>query len=170
MGAHPAAFKFVTTEKPTPVSFANEAFYSVNAFKLINSEKRETLVRYRIIPDAGQSYVDKEALTQKSGEFLFDELPKHIQEKGKISFTVKAQIAEEGDVTDDATVRWPEERKLVELGKVELDKLVPESEKEQKYIIFDPIPRVDGIESSADPLLEVRAALYLLSGRQRRDA
>jgi catalase len=41
---------------------------------------------------------------------------------------------------------------------------------QQKHIIFDPIPRVDGIEPSADPLLELRAAIYLLSGRRRRAA
>jgi catalase len=41
---------------------------------------------------------------------------------------------------------------------------------EQKRIIFDPIPRVDGIDPSADPLLELRAAIYLLSGRRRRAA
>ena len=41
---------------------------------------------------------------------------------------------------------------------------------EQKQIIFDPIPRVDGIDPSADPLLELRAAIYLLSGRRRRAA
>jgi catalase len=29
---------------------------------------------------------------------------------------------------------------------------------------------VDGIEPSADPLLELRAAVYLLSGRRRRAA
>ena len=112
----------------------------------------------------------KEALTEKSGDFLFEELPKRIQEQGKISFTLNAQIAEEGDKTDDATLRWPEERKLVDLGKVVIDKLVPDNDEEQKHIIFDPIPRVEGVEASADPLLEVRAALYLLSGRQRRAA
>ncbi len=37
-------------------------------------------------------------------------------------------------------------------------------------IIFDPIPRVDGIDPSADPIIAVRAALYLLSGRRRRAA
>jgi catalase len=35
---------------------------------------------------------------------------------------------------------------------------------------MDPIPRVDGIEPSADPILEFRAALYLLGGRERRAA
>ncbi len=41
---------------------------------------------------------------------------------------------------------------------------------EQKQIIFDPIPRLDGIEPSDDPLLELRAAVYLISGRRRRTA
>ena len=41
---------------------------------------------------------------------------------------------------------------------------------EQQRIIFDPIPRVEGIEPSDDPLLELRAAVYLLSGRRRREA
>jgi catalase len=45
-----------------------------------------------------------------------------------------------------------------------------ESLKEQKKIIFDPIPRVEGVEPSDDPLLEVRASVYLISGKQRRAA
>jgi len=47
---------------------------------------------------------------------------------------------------------------------------VKDNATEQQHIIFDPIPRVDGIEPSADPLLELRAAIYLLSGRRRRAA
>ena len=34
--------------------------------------------------------------------------------------------------------------------------------KEQKKIIFDPIPGLQGIEPSRDPLLETRAAVYLI--------
>ena len=51
-----------------------------------------------------------------------------------------------------------------------LNAVVPDNAAEQKQIIFDPIPRVDGIEPSADPLLELRAAIYLMSGRRRRSA
>ena len=46
---------------------------------------------------------------------------------------------------------------------IELDQVMPDSVAQQKHIIFDPIPRVDGIEPSDDPLLELRAAIYLLS-------
>jgi catalase len=41
---------------------------------------------------------------------------------------------------------------------------------EQQRIIFDPIPRIDGIAASADPLFEPRANVYLMSGRRRRGA
>jgi catalase len=78
------------------------------------------------------------------------------------------QLANDGDVTDDATVHWPADRKLMELGRVLLNKLVASDAEEQRHIIFDPIPRVAGIEPSADPLLELRAAVYLMSGRRRR--
>jgi len=77
-------------------------------------------------------------------------------------------VAEEGDAVDDATVPWPESRKLVPFGRIALTGSVADGDTQQQQIIFDPIPRVDGIEASADPLLELRAAVYLLSGRRRR--
>ena len=169
LGANPAALAFVTAEKPSPASFAKEAFYSVNAFRFIDAEGKGTYFRYRVVPDAGEEHVDAVALKEKTGDYLFDELPKRVAE-GKISFTLKAQLAEDGDVVDDCTVHWPESRKMVALGKIELDKMVKESDKEQKHIIYDPLPRCEGVEPSADPLLETRAALYLISGRQRRAA
>ena len=68
------------------------------------------------------------------------------------------------------TVQWPADRKTIELGRIVLDKPVVNDAAEQKQIIFDPIPRVTGIDPSGDPLLKVRAAVYLLSGRRRRAA
>jgi len=79
------------------------------------------------------------------------------------------QLAEPSDVVDDATIHWPEERRLLHFGTIVLTATAPEDEP-HKRIIFDPIPRVDGIEPSDDPLLELRAAIYLLSGRRRRQA
>jgi catalase len=71
---------------------------------------------------------------------------------------------------DDATIHWPEDRTQLELGTLTLDQPVADNAHEQKQIIFDPIPRIDGIEPSDDPLLELRAAVYLISGRKRRTA
>jgi catalase len=55
-------------------------------------------------------------------------------------------------------------------GAIVLTERIPEDDIEKRRIIFDPIPRVDGIDSSGDPLLDARAAVYLMSGRRRRAA
>ena len=39
----------------------------------------------------------------------------------------------------------------------------------QKHVIFDPIPRLEGIEPSDDPFWNY-APVYLISGRRRREA
>ena len=169
LGTHPFALAFVQAPKPTPSSYAREMYYGVNAFKLVNEQGKETYVRYRVEPAEGVDTLDEADLKEKDPNFLHEEIAERIQ-KGPLVFHLKAQIAEEGDITDDATKHWPEDRKLVELGKVELKGLEAESDKEQKQIIFDPIPRVKGVEPSGDPLLEVRAAVYLISGRERRKA
>lgn len=110
-------------------------------------------------------------LESKLANYLFDEIPERLQ-SGPIEFKLLAQIAEEGDVTNNATVIWPEDRSIVELGTLKIEKTLSEEESlvQQKKIIFDPIPRIEGVEPSDDPLLEVRANVYLISGQQRRAA
>ena len=80
------------------------------------------------------------------------------------------QLAEPGDDVTNATVAWPESRKEVLFGTITLTARVDEQEPERRKIIFDPLPRIDGIDSSGDPLTDVRADVYLLSGRRRRAA
>ena len=55
-------------------------------------------------------------------------------------------------------------------GTITLSARVDDKEAERRKIIFDPIPRVDGIDTSGDPISEVRSEIYLLSGRRRRAA
>ena len=169
LGSHPNALKFVQTPKPIPVSFANETFFAVSAFKFTNAQGQSRYGRYRILPDAGSSYLDAATAAAKSPDFLFDELKQRIA-KSPVKFQLLVQLAETGDVTDDASVRWPEGRSHLKLGEIVLNEIVAEHDAEARRIIFDPIPRVDGIEASADPLFNPRADLYLLSGRRRRAA
>jgi catalase len=169
LGSHPKALAFVQTPKPCPSSFARETYFGVTAMRFINQGGASRFGRYRVIPDAGNDHLDDATATSKDVNFLFDELAERIA-KGPISFQLLVQAANDEDVADDATVHWPEERPQIPLGKILLTSLVPDNAHEQKKIIFDPIPRVDGIEPSEDPLLELRAAIYLLSGRRRRQA
>ncbi|KAI2640869.1 catalase related protein [Hypomontagnella submonticulosa] len=169
LATHPKALAFVLMEKHTPTSFGRERYFGVNAFKLISAAGTETFVRYRIEPDAGVEWIDDEALGQMSDDFLYKGVPK-VLESGPVVFTLRAQIAGDGDITDDNTYKWPSKRKIVDLGKITLTSIVDDQSAQQKRIIFDPIPRVEGIEPSRDPLLEVRAGVYLISGRERRAA
>ena len=70
----------------------------------------------------------------------------------------------------DSSVAWPECREEIPFGTLTLTARVDDQEPEKRKIIFDPLPRVDGIDSSGDPLTEARSDIYLLSGRRRRTA
>jgi catalase len=169
LAVHPEALAFVQTPKPSPSSFARESYFGVTAMRFSNKDGVSRYGRYRIIPDAGNEHLEDATVKTKDANYLFDELTERIA-SGPISFQVLVQVANDTDIVDDATVHWPEERPLINLGRIVLTAPVADDTREQKKIIFDPIPRVDGIEPSEDPLLELRAAIYLLSGRRRRQA
>ena len=169
LGAHPAALAFVQTPKPAPSSFARETYYGVTAMRFTNAQGKRHYGRYRILPDAGNEHLDDDDAKAKAPNYLFDELAQRIA-SGPVIFRVVVQLAADGDPVDNATIHWPESRPLHEFGTLSLTAAVPDSAAEQKQIIFDPIPRVAGIEPSDDPLLELRAAIYLMSGRRRRSA
>jgi catalase len=169
LGSHPKALAFVQAPKPAPSSFARESYFGVTAMKFTNKDGVSRFGRYRIVPDAGNDHLDDAAAAAKGPDYLMTEIVERVG-KGPVKFKVLVQIANDGDVVDDATIHWPEDRKVLEFGTLTLTAPVADTAHEQKQIIFDPIPRVDGIEPSDDPLLELRAAIYLISGRRRRSA
>lgn len=169
LGSHPATLAFVKAPKPFPSSLARETYFGVTAFAFTNADGETRFGRYRIIPEPGNDFISDDEASKLAANYHFDEIIERVA-KEAVRFKVLVQVATPDDKTDDATVHWPEDRELIELGTLELTEPVPDNLAQQKYIIFDPIPRVEGIEPSADPLLEVRAAIYLLSGRRRRQA
>jgi catalase len=169
LGAHPAALKFVQTPKPFPKSLARDTYFGVTAFKFTNAAGASRFGRYQIVPELGNDFLTDAQVAALPANYHFDEIADRVG-RGPVRFKILVQIAAEGDVTDNATIHWPESRELFELGTLELNAVVADTLAQQQRIIFDPIPRVDGIEPSADPLLELRAAIYLLSGRERRGA
>ena len=169
LGTHPAALAFVQTPKPMPSSFARETYFAVTAMRFTNKDGVSRYGRYRIVPEAGVAHLSAEEAKTKDADFLFNEIKQRVG-SGPVGFRILVQLANDGDAVNDATVHWPENRETLELGTVSITSIAPDNAREQQKIIFDPIPRVDGIEPSDDPLLELRAAVYLLSGRRRRKA
>jgi len=109
LGGHPAALAFVQTPKPAPSSFARESYFGVTAMKFTNAEGVSRFGRYRIVPEAGNEHLDGATVAAKGTNYLFDELAERVA-AGPIRFRVLVQLAEDGDVVDDATIHWPEER------------------------------------------------------------
>jgi catalase len=168
---NPSAQAHVARKQEPVASYADDVYYGVNAFKLVSASGEGTYVRWRFEPVEGVKYISGEEYEAQGPGYLREELASRLP-GNPIKFRLVVQVAEEGDVTDDATVHWPEERKVVELGVLELNELLEgeESLRIEKNTIYDPIPRVEGVEPSADPLLEMRAAVYLMSGKERRAA
>jgi catalase len=169
LGSHPAALAFVQAPKPAPSSFARESYFGITAMRFTNKDGLSRFGRYRIVPEAGNDHLSDAATAAKGKDFLMDEILARVA-SGPVAFRVVVQLAASGDVVDDATVHWPGDRPLADFGRIVLTAPTADSAATQKQMIFDPVPRVDGIDPSDDPLIELRAALYLISGRRRRAA
>jgi catalase len=167
LAAHPHAQRFVDTPKPVPTSFVQEAFFAVTAFTFINADGVRRHGRFRIRPEAGTAYLSNAEAAAQSEDFLFDELgPRLAQEPVKLGVFV--HMAAPGDDVTDASAPWPDSRPEIPFGTVTLTARVDDQAPERRRMIFDAVPRVDGIEAAGDPLTDVRVDIYLLSGRRRR--
>jgi catalase len=169
LASHPRAKQFVEAPKPIPSSFATESFFAVTAFRFTNQQGQSRYGRFRIRPSAGNDHLTAADAGSRSANFLFDELSPRLA-RGSVKFGVSVQLAEDGDNVADASVAWPASRSEVAFGTITLTARVNDADPEMRKIIFDPVPRVDGIDPSADPIILVRSAIYLLSGRRRRAA
>ena len=169
LATHPNAKKFIETPKPIPTSFTREAFFAVTSFKFTNAEGVSRHGRFRFRPEAGTEYLSNEQAAAKSANFLFDEIGPRLAQ-APVRLGVFVQMAEPGDDVANASVAWPDSRAEIPFGIITLTARVDEQAPERRKFIFDPLPRVDGIDSSGDPLTDLRADVYLLSGRRRRAA
>ena len=162
--SHPAV-PAASATATTPDSFADEEYHGINAFVLVNKADERQAVRYRMVPER-VVHLDAAEAAKRAPDFLMDELPERLQ-RGPVTFHLKAQLAAPGDPTHDATKPWPEDRKVVELGLLTIDKAVPDSAEVQKTLLFLPGQLTDGIEPSDDPLIEVRDGAYAVSFSRR---
>ncbi|MBV8677064.1 MAG: catalase, partial [Planctomycetaceae bacterium] len=155
--------------KPIPSSFARQAYFAVTAFKFTNADGVSRFGRFRVRPESGTEFLTPEEAAKKTADFLAAELSERLA-KGSVGFRVLVQLAGDGDEVADSTAVWPETREEVEFGTLTLTERIDELAPDNRKIIFDPVPRVDGIDPAGDPLTEVRSEIYLLSGRRRRAA
>ncbi|MEA2398492.1 MAG: catalase [Thermoleophilaceae bacterium] len=172
LGEHPetaAALQLILPTFVPPVSYATCLFNSLHAFQLVNESGEGRFVRYRIEPEAGAQAVPEDEIDGLSPDYLQDEIRDRLA-RGPVRFTLMARLAGEGDPLDDPTVAWPDERELVELGRLELTGLDTSREVGDDILVFDPTRVTDGIELSDDQILRVRSPAYSVSVERRSGA
>jgi catalase len=157
----PAAFATATT----PDSFADEEYRGIDAFVFVDKAGHRQAVRYIMAPEKLVHLTADEA-ARKPPDFLVDDLPQRIA-KRPVVFHLKAQLAAAGDPTRDPSQPWPDNRQVVDLGVLTLDKPVADSLEAQKKLAFLPTHLTDGIELSDDRLLVIRAGAEALSFARR---
>jgi catalase len=165
-GTHPAALRFATTPARVPLSYGTEVFYGNDAFIFVNAQNVKQAGRYRLVPVGGPKYLDSAAGAKVSANYLEDEIT-HRLPKEPIKIRVLVQLPNPGDPTSDASLVWPDDRKLVELGVVTLTTVAPDNAETQRKLAFNPIYLTDGIQLSDDPLPALRSAVYALSVQHR---
>ncbi|MGJ5206159.1 catalase family peroxidase [Bradyrhizobium sp. HKCCYLR20261] len=164
IGSHPSVPAALGTIA-TPDSFANEGYFGVNAFVLVNKQGARQAIRYQMLPEK-VVHLDKAEAAKRAPDYLMAELPARLKQ-GPVTFRFMAQLAAAGDDTKDPAKPWPDDRKLVELGVVTIDKAVADSDAAQKKLLFLPSQLPDGIEASDDPMIDIRSAAYAISFSRR---
>jgi len=165
---HPnaAAVLKMRAESPAPVSFAHTAFHAVHAFNLINHEGKVTAARFHWEPVAGVRGQAVENLAEADISILFDELDDRLTQ-GAIAFDLMIELAEPGDILDDATHLWPEDRTRLAIGRLTLEGQTSEREIGDPVMNHDPSMLIDGIEATDDPILQIRRGVYEASAALR---
>jgi catalase len=165
LAAHPQAPKaFATTA--TPYSFAHEEFYGIDAFNFVDAAGNKQAVRYRMVPEK-LVHLKPDIAPKMKPDFLAFDLRRRLDQK-PVTFHLKAQLAAPGDQTRDPSQPWPEDRRLVDLGTLTLDKVVPDSAAAEKKLLFTPTSLTDGIELTDDPLPLIRTSAYAVSFSRRQ--
>jgi catalase len=166
--AHPEsgqAIQDALAAKP-PASYAQQSYNAIHSYKWIAPDGSERWVRYRWEPEAGEAELTEEEAKERGPDYLQEEIASRVDSDGA-AFRLFVLIAEEGDPIDDPTAAWPEERERVEVGRLELTGPELEREQDGDVLVFDPTRVVDGIELSADPILNFRPIAYSVSIERR---
>jgi catalase len=164
VAAHPTVPTAFATAA-TPDSFADEVYYGIDAFVFVNKAGERQAVRYQMLPEQ-VVHLNAADAEKKPANFLMEELPARLQ-RGPVTFHLKAQLAAAGDGTKDPAKPWPDDRKVVDLGTLTIDKAVADSADVEKTLLFLPGQLTDGIEASDDPLIDVRDGAYAESFSRR---
>jgi catalase len=168
MARHPATVPALLANiragslKP-PRSFAEPAYYPIHAYRWLDAGGAGTWVRYTWSGDVARDALPKP--DRKDPDYLQNEFIDRLA-RGPVRFTLRVQVAAEGDDPHDPTSVWKGSRTF-DAGTLEITAPDPDRETDGELIVFDPVRIVDGIELSDDPILRYRPLAYSVSADRR---
>jgi catalase len=155
----------VITATP-PESYLRCAYNALHAYRFVDADGGSRWIRYRWEPEDGEANLTEEEAKERGPDYLQKDLADRLAQRPAI-FTLSVQIAEDDDPTDDPTVVWPDERRRIDLGRLEVIGLAHDREQGDDVLVFDPTRVTDGIELSDDPILRFRTDAYAVSVLRR---
>jgi catalase len=169
LGAHPEAGPAIqaAVSAPLPASYATCVYNGIHSFRWVNAAGEGRYVRFRWEPEAGTETLTPEEARAQGKTYLQEELARRLEEGGGAAFRLVLTLAGAEDPLDDPTAAWPDDREQVTVGRLELTGPEPERERGDDVLVFDPTRVVDGIELSADPILQFRRHAYAESVKRR---
>jgi len=164
--AHPDSqpFRQWVGAHPPSSSFANTAFYSVNAFIATDAAGNAHAVRWEVVPDA--QYAPETADEKTQPDFLSQDLDARLA-AGPLRWHLVLTVAAPGDPTDDATRAWPATRERIDAGTLVVQQASAQRIGQCRDVNYDPTVLPDGLKPSNDPLLAARSAAYAVSFNRR---
>lgn len=165
LAAHPIAKSFLESQQPPPVSYATLSYFGANSFKFTNAQGETNIGRYQIVPETGNQFLSAEEIAKASPNYLADEIRQRVA-GSPIRFNFRVQLAEPGDKVNDPSIAWPDTRKAIEIGVIEITEVVHDSDAAERALLFLPSQLPSGIEP-ADKMIEARSPAYVVSYQRR---
>ncbi|WP_294002405.1 catalase family peroxidase [Streptomyces sp.] len=167
VAAHPTAARGLQEagRMPIPVGYGTARYWAIHAFFWVDAQGGRRAVRYRWEPDAGLRELSEEAAAGKDAEYLARELVERLAD-GPVGFTLRVQLGQDGDPTDDPTKPWPADRPEIVAGHLRITGPVADQEHWAEQV-YDPTRITPGVELSDDPVLAFRSQAYAVSHERR---
>jgi len=166
---HPEALRVlprVALSLAPPASYATIPYHALHAFEWTDAEGGRRFVRLSVRPAATVARLKPWEARRRGADYLQREIAERLV-AGPVLFSVEAQIADLGDRTDDPSAAWPKSRRRVSVGALHINGLDSERERDGDILVFDPTRVTDGIQCSADPVLNFRPRAYSESVARR---
>lgn len=168
LASHPESAPFAEWARTAPwtSSYADQTYYSLNAFRFVDAAGVSRAVRWSMKPTTPAHIVSSADLAALGPDFLEQDLKQRLSASA-LRWHLVLTLAAPGDPTGDATKAWPADREQVDVGALVIQKAEDEANGPCRDYNYDPLTLPEGIEPSDDPLLPARSSAYANSFDRR---